>query len=653
MTLRLEDKWVWDFWLLRHGAEHHIFYLQAPRALGLPALRHHNASIGHAVSSDLTHWRILPDAIRPGPPGSWDDLAVWTGSAIEHEGRWYMLYTGVSRAEEGLIQRVGVAVSSDLIDWHKHEHNPVLEADPRWYELLDLSRWRDQSWRDPWLFRHDDEYVHALITARSPSGPVDGAGVLAHARSLNLLDWEVLPPVTSPGEFAQLEVPQLVRVNGRYALLFCCHAEDHSRGRVARLGTPGQGGTFVLSADKPLGPYSAATHPLLAPGVPLRVLYAGKLVEAIPGDWRLMAFGGDGDRDFVGEITDPMPVREDSNGCVVIANARDSRPARRVALAREIETLISWGTAVAQRHRGLEVGELRTQLRDEHDRLTRQIGLAVEPVAATTDHGVSVAGGEILVRVFTPEGAGPHPALVHLHGGGFVFGTIDSLVNNAKCTHICRHAQCVVATVEYRLAPEHPFPTATEDCYSALRFIAERAGQLGIDAARIAVGGESAGGNLAAVTALMSRDRDGPPLAFQLLEVPVTDMSQAAAAHPSVALFGEGYGLDRSEIDGFTAHYLGDHARSAEPYASPLLAADLSRLPPACVMTAEHDPLRDSGEAYGRRLEQAGVEVTRHRMLGHTHGSSVLWPVWEPAAEWMRAVVAALRRALHEQDAAA
>jgi len=106
MALRLPDKWIWDFWLVRHRGKQHIFYLQAPRSLGRPELRHENASIGHAVSSDLRRWSVLPDALHPGPAGSWDDLATWTGSAIEHGGRWYMLYTGINRREEGLVQRI-------------------------------------------------------------------------------------------------------------------------------------------------------------------------------------------------------------------------------------------------------------------------------------------------------------------------------------------------------------------------------------------------------------------------------------------------------------------------------------------------------------------------------------------------------------------
>jgi beta-fructofuranosidase len=320
MALRLPDKWIWDFWLVRDGDEYHIFYLQAPRALGEPLLRHRNASIGHAVSSDLRSWRVLPDALQPGPEGSWDDLATWTGSAIRHDGRWYMLYTGIGRADDGLVQRIGLAVSDDLVRWEKHLMNPVLRADPRWYDLLDRRRWRDESWRDPWLFRDDcDGVVHVLITARSREGSPDGAGVVAHARSLDLVEWEVLPPLTQPGEFAQVEAPQLVRMNGRYEILVSCLAEDHSRDRVERLGRGGTG-TFVYTSDELLGPYRY-DHGPIAQNSPLGTLYAGKLVELDAERWRFMAFRGDGDREFLGEITDPLPLRDDTDGRMVVAFA--------------------------------------------------------------------------------------------------------------------------------------------------------------------------------------------------------------------------------------------------------------------------------------------------------------------------------------------
>jgi beta-fructofuranosidase len=316
MVLRLSDKWVWDFWFVRDNDDaYHFFYLQAPRALGDPSLRHHNATIGHSVSVDCRDWRVLPDALHPGDRGSWDDLATWTGSTISYRDKWYMLYTGISRADEGLIQRIGLATSVDLVHWDKHPRNPLLQADPRWYETLGDGRWRDEAWRDPWLFQHpDDGGFHTLITARSPVGPPEGAGILGQARSTNLVDGEVLPPLTEPGEFAQVEVPQLLRLDGHYTILFSCNAPDHSPARVQRLGFSGQAGTFTLSAKDFAGPYKSGHAPVSGVRGPLGTLYAGKLLEPSPGQYRFIAFRGDGEREFLGELTDPLVVETDGEG---------------------------------------------------------------------------------------------------------------------------------------------------------------------------------------------------------------------------------------------------------------------------------------------------------------------------------------------------
>jgi acetyl esterase len=317
-----------------------------------------------------------------------------------------------------------------------------------------------------------------------------------------------------------------------------------------------------------------------------------------------------------------------------------------VTIAPEIQSLIDWGRTVNERYGELPLPKLREVLRDEFDQELRRRGVVVEQVGAVSEHAVAVDGGEIAARVFTPPGAGPYPAFLHFHGGGFVFGTTDSLFTEAKCAHICRSADCLVVTVEYRLAPERRFPTAPEDCYAALLWTIENASRLEINPARIAVGGESAGGNLAAAVALIARDHGGPALALQLLEVPVTDISNTAGDHPSVALFADGYGLDRAEMDSFSRAYLADPADGAHPYASPLRAGDLTGVAPAHVLTAEYDILRDSGEAYARRLERAGIETTLHRFSGHTHGSAVLWQTWDPARAWMDDVICALRHAL-------
>ncbi len=320
MTLRLPDKWIWDFWFTQNGPDYHLFYLQAPRSLPDPELRHFNVSIGHAVSPDLRSWQILPDALAPSPGPAWDDYTTWTGSVIPHHGLWYLFYTGTSRAEKGLVQRVGLATSPDLLTWRKHPANPLLTADPRWYELLDLNQWHDQAWRDPWVFQHPATGdFHALLTARTNTGPVDERGVIAHARSANLIEWEVLPPVTEPGDFGQLEVPQLTAINGRYYLLFCTGRATTAARRVQQTGLPPVTGTHYLVGDTPLGPFHYRTAEFLA-GDEIGSLYAGKLIQQPGGNWAFLAWRHTGpDGAFIGELSDPYPVTIDIHSNLSVA----------------------------------------------------------------------------------------------------------------------------------------------------------------------------------------------------------------------------------------------------------------------------------------------------------------------------------------------
>jgi beta-fructofuranosidase len=322
MALRLEDKWVWDFWFAQEGKDFHLFYLQANRALENADLRHWNVSIGHAVSHDLRQWNILPDALRPSDaavePEAFDTYTTWTGSIIQYNHVWYMFYTGGKRSEKGLVQRVGLATSSDLITWHKHPNNPILEADPRWYEKLHSTQWRDESWRDPFVFRLEDGLYHALICARANQGPSDGRGVIAHAQSANLLDWEVLPPVMTSGDFSQMEVPQVSQIGGRYYLLFCTSKVDFSAARRARINQPTVSGTHYLVADQPLGPYHYLTDEFFV-GDTLGSLYAGKLIQDTSGQWQFMAFRNlTEDGRFAGEIIDPLPVSVEQNGKLLL-----------------------------------------------------------------------------------------------------------------------------------------------------------------------------------------------------------------------------------------------------------------------------------------------------------------------------------------------
>jgi acetyl esterase len=247
---------------------------------------------------------------------------------------------------------------------------------------------------------------------------------------------------------------------------------------------------------------------------------------------------------------------------------------------------------------------------------TRTAGLGPFPeVAAVTDHRVPVAGGEITVRAYSPGGPGPHPALVYYHGGGWVIG--DLYTHDGLCRSLSAAAGCAVLSVDYRLAPEAKYPVPVEDSYAALLWIVANAGRLGIDRRRIAVGGDSAGGNLATVMALLARDRRGPALRLQVLIYPVTDHDLDTASYRENAT---GYVLTRDAMRWFWDHYLAHEAQGREPYASPLRAPSLAGLPPALVITAEYDPLRDEGEAYAARLRDAGVPVTLTRYPGMFHG---------------------------------
>jgi acetyl esterase len=226
--------------------------------------------------------------------------------------------------------------------------------------------------------------------------------------------------------------------------------------------------------------------------------------------------------------------------------------------------------------------------------------------------------GPIPLRLFRGLGTqagGPLPGLVYFHGGGWVIGDLDT--HDTLCRQIANAAGCVVVSVDYRLGPEHKFPAAVEDSIAATAWVAQHAADLGVDAARLAVGGDSAGGNLAAVVSLDARDHGGPRLALQVLIYPGTDMSMR---HDSHRRYGDGLFLTRTMIEWFRDHYLRTPADREDWRASPLLAPDLRDLPPAAVITAGFDPLVDEGEDYASRLVTAGVPVSVRRFPGQIHG---------------------------------
>jgi acetyl esterase len=259
-------------------------------------------------------------------------------------------------------------------------------------------------------------------------------------------------------------------------------------------------------------------------------------------------------------------------------------------------------------------------------------------VAKIEDRKIPGPGGEIPIRVYTPEGKAPMPVIVFFHGGGWVIGTLET--HDPICRHLAKQAGAVVVSVDYRLAPEHKFPAGPEDCYAATAWVAEHAAEIGVDAKRLVVGGDSAGGNLAAVVSLMARDRGKPRIAHQLLIYPVTDHSYETVSYRENA---KGLLLEKDSMVWFWNHYLSSSADGQNPYASPLRAKDLKGLPPATVVTAEFDPLRDEGEAYAKRLREAGVPVKAKRYDGVIHGFAILGGVFPEAAQVVADIAAEVR----------
>jgi acetyl esterase len=262
-------------------------------------------------------------------------------------------------------------------------------------------------------------------------------------------------------------------------------------------------------------------------------------------------------------------------------------------------------------------------------------------VARVEEMGIPGPAGEIPIRVYWPSQNAPLPALVYYHGGGFVIG--DPSISDSACRMLANKASAVVVSVDYRLAPEHPFPAAVEDSYAALEWVFRNSERLGVDASRIAVGGGSAGGNLTATVALMARDRGGPELSYQVMIYPVTDLLNLDTA--SHRAFASGYGLTREHVVFFRDAYLPEASDRKSPYASPLLAESLEGLPPAIVITAGFDVLRDEGIAYAERLAAAGVPARNAHYPTMIHGFVSMDRVFGEAEEAIDEAAAALSEA--------
>jgi len=267
-------------------------------------------------------------------------------------------------------------------------------------------------------------------------------------------------------------------------------------------------------------------------------------------------------------------------------------------------------------------------------------GGAVEPVAAVEDTVIPGPAGPVSVRGYLPHGTGPFPLLVYFFGGGWTLGSVET--SDGVCRALTNAVGCRTVAIGYRLAPEHRFPAAVEDCYAAVRWLADHGDELGTDTSRLAVAGDSAGGNLAAVTALLARDRGGPPLSGQVLLYPNTDQTFDLPGVPD----GHDLPFNERSVRWYRDNYLPDNDDGANPLASPLRAPDLSGLPPALVITAEYDPLRAEGIRYATRLQDAGVDVEHVDYPGMIHGFLTMLGELDASRQAVSQIAAYLRTRL-------
>lgn len=302
--LNIPGRWIWDFWLARSADEYHIFYLHAPDSV-LPDDRHFVADIGHAVSTDLSDWTVLPKPFGPAEPSSYDSRARWTGSVLGLEGRWLMFRTGLAEGSDRL-QRLGLDVSDDLHTWRQGPGNWPIEADTRWYD----DDADDQHWRDPWVMRGPDGRWLMYVTARTAGEVVEGGpgrGVVGLLTSDDLAHWRAEPPLSEPAGFEEVEVIQLEEIDGRWVLIFSCLGLQLAPRR------PGSGGIWSVPIEGPGSPVDLTRAVRLAD----EAVYSGRLARGPDGRWVLLAFVNKGPQgEFRGGVIDPVPVtwRADGTG---------------------------------------------------------------------------------------------------------------------------------------------------------------------------------------------------------------------------------------------------------------------------------------------------------------------------------------------------
>ncbi|WP_291381224.1 glycosyl hydrolase family 32 [Demequina sp.] len=314
--LSVDGRWVWDFWIADDGDAYHLYYLNAPDSLDHEDLRHRNAQIDHAVSTDLVEWSLAGNVLAAAGGQADDATACWTGCVVSHDGRWTMLYTGSRFLTEvgpkANLETILAADSADLDSWRRRG-GFAIRADARWYEVLGSSAWPEEAWRDPWVERDGSRWV-MYITARANHGAIDDRGVMGYAVSEDLETWHVQPPLSEPGAgFAHLEVPQLVEIDGQWVVVFSCPTSAMSRQSQLAGRT---GGIWSVPVDGPGKPFDASHARLLHD----ESLYSGRVVYDRQHQPQLLGFhAGVGER-FRGVISDPLPLTLTSEGYLAIAS---------------------------------------------------------------------------------------------------------------------------------------------------------------------------------------------------------------------------------------------------------------------------------------------------------------------------------------------
>lgn len=319
MVLALDDQWIWDSWYAHDGRRWHGYFLKADKSLGDPELRHWNVTQGHAVSDDLVTWDHLGTCFAPATGPAWDDFTTWTGSVLQGpDGIWHLFYTGTSRAEDGMNQRIGHATSTDMHNWRRVGDGFCLDLIGPNAEHYDAEFapgvWHDRAMRDPWVMK-DPEGDGWLMYFTARAGGIaepNAGGAVGFATSGDLVNWTLEPPVFVGG-YGQLEVPQVFEAQGRWFCLFCTGAEYFSKEMAA--ATPGGPvtGSHYLIGEGPRGPWRIAPGPFLDGALPC-ARYAARIVET-GGGLTILGFADrPGGADFVGHVTDPDPVEVDTSG---------------------------------------------------------------------------------------------------------------------------------------------------------------------------------------------------------------------------------------------------------------------------------------------------------------------------------------------------